>query len=69
MQPKQGKHYGVPGVNVDGQDMMQMLSAGRAVTEYVRSNGPAILQVRMKRSDAVLMVGAVCLSSLIQSFY
>eukprot|EP00904_Undaria_pinnatifida_P006268 jgi/Undpi1/2771/HiC_scaffold_14.g06148.m1 len=45
----QGKHYGVPGVNVDGQDMMQMLSAGRAVTEYVRSNGPAILQVQTYR--------------------
>lgn len=42
----QGKHYGVPGVNVDGQDMMQMLSTGRAVTDYVRKNGPAILQVR-----------------------
>lgn len=42
---RQGKHYGVPGVNVDGQDMLQMLAAGRAVTEYVRSNGPAILQV------------------------
>ncbi|CAN0446367.1 unnamed protein product, partial [Scytosiphon promiscuus] len=40
-----GQHYGVPGVNVDGQDMMQMLSAGRAVTDYVRKNGPAILQV------------------------
>lgn len=41
----QGKHYGVPGVNVDGQDMLQMLATGRAVTEYVRSNGPAIMQV------------------------
>eukprot|EP00904_Undaria_pinnatifida_P006264 jgi/Undpi1/2768/HiC_scaffold_14.g06145.m1 len=45
----QGKHYGVPGINVDGQDMMQMLSAGRAVTDYVRSNGPAILQVQTYR--------------------
>lgn len=53
----QGKHYGVPGVNVDGQNMLQMLSVGRAVTDYVRSNGPAILQVlaaqdrNFRRSD------------------
>ncbi|CBN78566.1 pyruvate dehydrogenase [Ectocarpus siliculosus] len=45
----QGKHYGVPGVNVDGQDMLQMLSTGRAVTDYVRKNGPAILQVQTYR--------------------
>lgn len=32
-------------MNVDGQDMLQMLSTGRAVTDYVRENGPAILQV------------------------
>ncbi|CAN0369338.1 unnamed protein product, partial [Ectocarpus fasciculatus] len=44
-----GKHYGVPGVNVDGQDMLQMLSTGRAVTDYVRKNGPAILQVQTYR--------------------
>ncbi|CAN0469022.1 unnamed protein product, partial [Discosporangium mesarthrocarpum] len=45
----QGKHYGVPGVNVDGQDVVQMLKAGRAVTDYVRENGPAIMQVHTYR--------------------
>jgi len=41
----QGKHYGVPGLLVDGQDMGQTLKGGRAVVDYVRQNGPAILQV------------------------
>jgi len=41
----QGKHYGVPGLLVDGQDMGQTLKGGRAVVDYVRHNGPAILQV------------------------
>ncbi|CAM9197583.1 unnamed protein product [Ascophyllum nodosum] len=45
----QGKHYGVPGVNVNGQDMLQTISAGRAVADYVRTNGPAILQVQTYR--------------------
>lgn len=45
--PAQGKHYGVPGINVDGQDMVQMMKAGRAITDYVRHNGPAIMQVRV----------------------
>ena len=41
----QGKHYGVPGLLVDGQNIEETLSGGRAVIDYVRSNGPAILQV------------------------
>jgi len=45
----QGKHYGVPGLLVDGQDMGQTLKGGRAVVDYVRSNGPAILQVHTFR--------------------
>lgn len=42
----QGKHYGVPGLKVDGSDVEQTLRAGRAVVDYVRHIGPAILQVR-----------------------
>lgn len=49
----QGKHYGIPGVNVDGQDMIQMLKVGRAVTDYVRTQGPAILQVMEKLHECI----------------
>lgn len=45
----QGKHYGVPGVKVDGQDMVDVLKTGRIVTDYVRSTGPAIMQVNTFR--------------------
>merc|ERR1711871_1394193 len=40
-----GKHYSVPGCVVDGQNLEDTLRAGRAVTDYVRKGGPAILQV------------------------
>jgi len=45
----QGQHYGVPGLKVDGQDLVGCLQAGRAVTDYVRNKGPAILQVHTFR--------------------
>eukprot|EP01035_Chromulina_nebulosa_P019356 gene19356-25222_t len=45
----QGKHYGVPGVKVDGQDLLDVLRTGRAVTDYVRKSGPAIMQVHTYR--------------------
>ncbi|KAG5175793.1 pyruvate dehydrogenase [Tribonema minus] len=45
----QGRHYGVPGVLVDGQNMVDVLRAGRAVTDYARQNGPAIMQVHTYR--------------------
>lgn len=41
----QGKHYGIPGTKVDGQDLMDVLRTGRAVVDHVRKNGPAVLQV------------------------
>merc|ERR1711871_710014 len=44
-----GKHYSVPGCVVDGQNMEDTLRTGRAVTDYVRKNGPAILQVHTFR--------------------
>jgi len=43
---KAGMHYGIPGVKVDGQNMADTLKTGRAVVDYVREKGPAILQVR-----------------------
>jgi len=45
----QGQHYGVPGLKVDGQDMVSVLQGGRAVVDHVRKNGPAILQVHTFR--------------------
>ena len=41
----QGIHYGVPGLLVDGTDVEATLKGGRAVVDFVRKQGPAILQV------------------------
>jgi len=47
---KQGIHYGVPGLLVDGQDAADVAKGGKAVIDYVRSGkGPAILQVHTYR--------------------
>ena len=45
----QGGHYGIPGIRVDGGNLVDTLKAGRAVVDYVRSTGPAILQVHTYR--------------------
>ena len=45
----QGKHYGVPGLVVDGQNLLDVVKTGRAVTDYVRKSGPAIMQVHTYR--------------------
>ncbi len=45
----QGLHYGVPGVKVDGQNLEDTLRTGRIVSDYVRKNGPAIMQVHTYR--------------------
>jgi len=47
---KQGIHYGIPGLLVDGQDAADVAKGGKAVIDYVRSGkGPAILQVHTYR--------------------
>jgi len=46
---KAGLHYSVPGIKVDGQDMAETIKVGRAVTDYVRKHGPAIMQVHTYR--------------------
>jgi len=46
---KQGEHYGVPGIKVDGSNLEDTLRAGRAVVDYVRHKGPAIMQVHTYR--------------------
>ena len=47
---EQGKHYGVPGLLVDGVNAVDVAKAGKAVIDYVRSGkGPAILQVHTYR--------------------
>jgi len=45
----QGKHYGVPGLKIDGQNVVDVLRAGSAVVDHVRNKGPAILQVHTYR--------------------
>lgn len=47
---EQGKHYGVPGLLVDGNDAAQVAKGGKAVIDYIRKGkGPAILQVHTYR--------------------
>ncbi|CAB9497291.1 mitochondrial [Seminavis robusta] len=47
---KQGKHYGVPGLLVDGNNPADVAKGGKAVIDYIRSGkGPAVLQVHTYR--------------------
>lgn len=47
---EQGKHYGIPGLLVDGLDAADVAKGGKAVIDYIRKgNGPAILQVHTYR--------------------
>ena len=45
----QGEHYGVPGIKVDGGNLQDMMKTGRAVVDYVRETGPAIMQIHTYR--------------------
>jgi TPP-dependent pyruvate/acetoin dehydrogenase alpha subunit/pyruvate/2-oxoglutarate/acetoin dehydrogenase E1 component len=45
----QGQFYGIPGIKVDGQSLSEVLQTGRAVVNYVRNRGPAILQIHTYR--------------------
>jgi 2-oxoisovalerate dehydrogenase E1 component len=47
---EQGKHYGIPGLLVDGMDPADVAKGGKAVIDYIRKGkGPAILQVHTYR--------------------
>ena len=47
---KQGAHYGVPGLLVNGLDAADVTKGGKAVIDYIRKGkGPAILQVHTYR--------------------
>ena len=47
---EQGKHYGVPGLLVNGLDAADVAKGGKAVIDYIRQGkGPAILQVHTYR--------------------
>ena len=47
---RQGEHYGVPGLLVDGLDAASVAKGGKAVIDYIRSGkGPAMLQVHTYR--------------------
>jgi len=46
---KQGEHYGIPGILVNGENVQDVIKGGRAAVDYVRKKGPAILQVHTYR--------------------
>ena len=47
---EQGKHYGVPGLLVDGLNAADVAKGGKAVIDHIRSGkGPAVLQVHTYR--------------------
>eukprot|EP00591_Stephanopyxis_turris_P006026 CAMPEP_0195520252 /NCGR_PEP_ID=MMETSP0794_2-20130614/16483_1 /TAXON_ID=515487 /ORGANISM="Stephanopyxis turris, Strain CCMP 815" /LENGTH=810 /DNA_ID=CAMNT_0040649571 /DNA_START=25 /DNA_END=2457 /DNA_ORIENTATION=+ len=46
---QQGQHYGIPGLLVDGLNPADVAKGGKAVVDYVRTKGPAILQVHTYR--------------------
>jgi len=47
---KQGQHYGVPGLIVDGYSAADVAKGGKAVIDHIRAGkGPAILQVHTYR--------------------
>ena len=47
---RQGEHYGVPGLLVDGLNAADVAKGGKAVIDYIRSGkGPAMLQVHTYR--------------------
>jgi len=47
---KQGEHYGVPGLLVNGLDAADVAKGGKAVIDYIRQGkGPAMLQVHTYR--------------------
>mmetsp|Transcript_29867 Transcript_29867/g.34400 ORF Transcript_29867/g.34400 Transcript_29867/m.34400 type:complete len:816 (-) Transcript_29867:71-2518(-) len=47
---KQGQHYGVPGLLVNGLNAADVAKGGKAVIDYIRSGkGPAMLQVHTYR--------------------
>jgi TPP-dependent pyruvate/acetoin dehydrogenase alpha subunit len=47
---EQGKHYGIPGLLVDGLNAADVAKGGKAVIDYIRAGkGPAILQVHTYR--------------------
>jgi pyruvate dehydrogenase E1 component alpha subunit len=45
-----GESIGIPGLQVDGMDVLEVVKAGREATEYVRSGrGPIILEMKTYR--------------------
>lgn len=45
-----GKHYGVPGIYLNGMNAVEVAKAGKAVIDYVRKgHGPAIIQIHTYR--------------------
>ena len=51
------------GVKIDGQNLVDGLKAGRAVVDYVRSHGPAILHVHTYRSAVIVGCNRILMES------
>ena len=46
---KRGEAYGIPGVQVDGMDVLAMQEAAEKAVDYVRNNGPMIMEAQTYR--------------------
>jgi pyruvate dehydrogenase E1 component alpha subunit len=46
---QRGAAYGIPGKVVDGMDVLEVYKAATEATEYVRTNGPMILEMKTYR--------------------
>jgi pyruvate dehydrogenase E1 component alpha subunit len=46
---QRGAAYGIPGKVVDGMDVVAVYEAAREATDYVRANGPMILEMKTYR--------------------
>jgi pyruvate dehydrogenase E1 component alpha subunit len=46
---QRGAAYGIPGKVVDGMDVLEVYKAAAEATEYVRNNGPMILEMKTYR--------------------
>ena len=47
---KRGENFGIPGVKVDGMDVLEVIKAGKQAMEYVKAgNGPMIMEMETYR--------------------
>lgn len=47
---KRGESFGIPGVQIDGMNILEVMEKGREVVDYVRSgNGPMLIEMKTYR--------------------